>query len=133
MAGGVFVLGVCEGPDERPVTAPTGEEWQMFTDEHARSRAFDGLELAANVLGRIGLGVEAIDLGKSAGEKDEDDGARRRGGGRQWTGSGRGSECSQLGETEAKETHRACFERTPAGQPRVMIGRTRWKKPIRHS
>src|SRR5262249_18418290 len=82
--GGVVVGRVRQRRDQRPAVAAAGELRQVLADVDAGRGGGDGLELAADVVGGVGLGVEAVVLGQAAGEEDVDDGAGRGlfGGGR---------------------------------------------------
>lgn len=69
MAGRVIVGGMRKRPAERPMLAARCQHWQVFTNLNARRAGRYRLELATDSIRCIGLHVEAIVLGQSAGEK----------------------------------------------------------------
>ena len=112
MAGGVIVRLVRQRADQRPTVAARGEQRQMFDDADAGGARGDGLELAADAVGGVGLGVEAVVLGEAAGEEDED--ARRR--------ATVGAEGGEVAEAQAEQADGTGLEGGPAVEGRVVHG-----------
>jgi hypothetical protein len=90
--------------------ASSRELWQMFTDVQPGSLRRTWLELTANVIGSVGLHIEAIVLGESTRKKDEN----ARLGFAAGATTLRRSSLAQPGEmihAESKNTDRTCLQR----------------------
>src|SRR5688500_13833335 len=72
MAERMIVRGMRERTDQRPALASLGQHRQMLANLDAGRLGADGLELAPDVLRRVGLHVKTIVLGQPAGEEDVD-------------------------------------------------------------
>ncbi len=69
----VVVLAVRQRPDDGVLVRSRRELRQVFADEQAGSLRRDGLELAANLVRRVRLRVERLEVARRAGEEDDDD------------------------------------------------------------
>src|SRR5437764_7606606 len=96
--------------------APLGQERQMFANLNAGRPCRDRLELTTNILGRVGLHVEAVVLRQAAGEKDID--ARLGAAARvRAASSGRGlAKTSQVVHPHAQKTDGPGLEHRAAGE-----------------
>src|SRR5688500_308703 len=63
---------------QRPQMAPLGQQGQVLANLNPRRFGCDRPELAANIVGCVGLEVETIKLRKTAREKNVDDRPGRR-------------------------------------------------------
>jgi hypothetical protein len=71
----MIVVAVVDGADEGVAVGSAGEAGQVFGDGDARHAGGDGLELAADLLGRVGFEVPDIEVGRSAVVEEEDAGS----------------------------------------------------------
>ena len=62
-----------EGADQRPQSAPLGQHRQMLANLNSWRPRRDRLELAPDLLGRIGLQVERVLMCQAARQVDHDD------------------------------------------------------------
>src|SRR2546422_6957973 len=63
---------IAHGPDQGVLACGFGEEGHRLTQSNAVDAALDGLELAANVGGRLGLGVPDVQVARAALKEAED-------------------------------------------------------------
>jgi hypothetical protein len=99
--------------------AARGEQREVFADADAGGLRGDGGEFATNVVGRVGLGIEAVVLAESARKEDVDRGlvARRRRAGCALSGG-----CMQARDvvhSEAEQADRAGLDGGAARELRV--------------
>src|SRR5262249_20707092 len=99
---------------QRPQVAPRRQPRQVLADLNARRARGDGPELAADVVGGVGLEVEAVLLGQAAGEEDVDDRAGRgvRGGG--------GAEGGEVVAAQAEQAHSPRWRGGARGEEGVL-------------
>ena len=104
--------------NQRDAVHHAGHAREMFADADARHGGGDRAILAANLLRRIGLGIEGIEVARAAVEEDQDAGADRLGMG--WGCPG--ERLPRVGQPEAQRA--AKLEQVPArnGGERVHDG-----------
>src|SRR5580700_7736276 len=99
----------------------------MLTDVNAWCSRGDGPKLAANLVGRVRLGIEAIVLAQSARKEHVDDCLRRRA-----TLSGGRAQPQHVRHGQAEQANRPGLEHRAACEPRVLQRTRTHGMPPRH-
>ena len=118
MRGAVVVgLGRGHAPDQREPIHHLRELREDLADPHAGDRGVDRLELAADVGGRVGLGVERVEVRRAAREPDQDAAlGLGRPGFRRPARRQQGTEPEEVVEAQAEGAEQADAEEGPAAR-----------------
>src|SRR5262249_52285105 len=68
----VIVVGVSHRPHDAELVGDLGQSGEVLADPEARGAAGDGTERTTDLLRRVGLEVEGLELARAAEEVDKD-------------------------------------------------------------